>query len=216
MEKKIKWFDGTIDTVKAFPEEVAHQICRVLTVLQRGDPHLSVSKLGGKSGAPGLSVVIHNDGKITRHVFVGGDTKDIYVLHARERPASRKAAPTADAVELAKSRLAARGKARTFGPGSCNAFGDVGIDLPDEFKGEAVIANEIYKIIKRRKLNRIAAIKAMGCKADFVDCILSGGFTGYALRWPLVYLSRLGFDADIVFRRTPRMRIGTINVQTAS
>ena len=56
----------------------------------------------------------------------------------------------------------------------------------------------------------------MGCKAEFVDCILSGGLTGYALRWPLVYLSRLGFDADIVFRRTPRMRIGTINVQTAS
>ena len=24
MEKKIRWFNGTIDAVKAFPEEVAH------------------------------------------------------------------------------------------------------------------------------------------------------------------------------------------------
>lgn len=216
MEKQIRWFGGTIDAVKAFPEEVTHQICRVLTVLQLGDPHLSVTKLFGKSGASGLSVITHFDGKFTRHVFVGGNAKNVSVLHACERTTRRKAKPAADMIELAKSRLAARGKTRDFGSNSRNAFGDVGIDLPDEFKGEAAIANDIYKIIKRRKLNRTAAKKAMGCKAEFVDCIFSGSFTGYAIRWPLVYLSRLGFDVDIIFRKTPRRRTGGIIVHTAS
>ena len=215
MEKKIRWFGGTIDAVKAFPEEVMHQICRVLTVSQLGDRHPSVTKLIGRSGASGLSVITHHDGKFTRHVFVSSNAKNVSVLHACERSTRRKAPPVADAIELAKSRLAARGKTRNFGPDSRNSFGDVGIDLPDEFKGEAIIANDIYKIIKQRKLNRTAAMKAMDCKAEFVDCIFSGEFTGYAIRWPLVYLSRLGFDVDIIFRKTPRRRIGKINVHTA-
>ena len=214
-EKSVAWFKDAKARVDGFPDEIGHEVCRVITALQRGDRHLQLKSLKRAGKGQGLDVVTYFDGKANRSIFFASGKTGVRVVHACEIRGKRKSVPSKAEMAIAATRTDGRPRTGELVRSAGNAFADMGIDFPDEFKGEAIIADEIYRIIRRRKMTKRAAMKAMDCKPEFIDAILNGSFTGYALRWPAVYLSRLGFDLEIEFKPTPGQRVGSIHVHTA-
>lgn len=214
-EKSVTWLKDAKQRIENYPDDIGHEVCRVITALQRGDRHLQLKTLKGAGKGRSLDVLTYFDGKANRSIFFASDKKSVSVVHACEGRAKRKSTPPKGEASTAQERAGRKPKPADVIGSDGNAFADMGIEFPDEFKGEAVIANEIYRIIKRRKMTKRAARKAMDCKPEFIAAILNGSFTGYALRWPAVYLSRLGFDFEIQFKQTPGRRAGAIHVHTA-
>ena len=100
--------------------------------------------------------------------------------------------------------------------GSGNVFADLGFDNADEMQAEAVLAYQIFKILKRRRLSQRAAAALLGVAPADVNALMNGRHTGFSIRRLAHLLTRLGRDVEIVVRRTPRSRPrGQIHVRAA-
>jgi len=96
---------------------------------------------------------------------------------------------------------------------SGNVFADVGIENPEEELTKAKLAWEIEQIIKKKKLNQVAAAKVMGINQPKVSALLRRKLDGFSVERLIHFLNTLGQDIDIVVRQKPSSRKqGIINV----
>ena len=100
--------------------------------------------------------------------------------------------------------------------GSENVFEDLGFENADELQAEALLAHQIYTILKRRGLSQRASAKLLGIAPADVNKLMNGNYTGFSIRRLAVLLTRLGRDVEITVKRPKRSRAqGQIQVKAA-
>jgi len=90
--------------------------------------------------------------------------------------------------------------------GSGNVFQDLGFDNADELQAEAVLAQEIYMIVKGRKLSQRQAAKLLGLDQADINKLMNGRYTGFSLRRLVALLNKLDRDVELVVKKRPRSR----------
>lgn len=91
-------------------------------------------------------------------------------------------------------------------PGSGNVFADLGFAEPEEELAKAKLASRIRRIVKKRRLTRVAAAAPMGIDQPKVSALLNGRLANFSSDRLMRLLTALGQDVDIVLRDTPRNR----------
>ncbi len=100
--------------------------------------------------------------------------------------------------------------------GSDNVFKDLDLENADEMQAEALLAHQIYTILKRRNLSQRASAKLLGIAPADVNKLMNGNHTGFSIRRLAVLLTRLGRDVEITVKRCRRSRTqGQIHVTAA-
>jgi len=89
---------------------------------------------------------------------------------------------------------------------SGNVFADIGIENPEEELTKAKLVWEIEQIIKKKKMNQVAAAKVMGINQPKVSALIRRKLDGFSVERLIHFLNALGQDIDIVVRQKPRSR----------
>ena len=89
---------------------------------------------------------------------------------------------------------------------SGNVFADIGIKNPEEELTKAKLVWEIEQIIKKKKMNQVAAAKVMGINQPKVSALIRRKLDGFSVERLIHFLNALGQDIDIVVRQKPRSR----------
>lgn len=90
--------------------------------------------------------------------------------------------------------------------GSSNVFQDLGFENAEGLQAEAVLAHEIYTIVKGRKLSQRQAAKLLGLDQADVSKLMNGRYTGFSLRRLVALLNKLDRDVELVVKKRPRSR----------
>ena len=101
--------------------------------------------------------------------------------------------------------------------GSGNVFRDLGFENADEMQAEAILAQEIYTILKQRRLSQRAAAALLNLAPADVNALMKGKHTGFSIRRLALLLTKLDHDVEIVVRRKPprARRPARLNVRAA-
>ena len=89
---------------------------------------------------------------------------------------------------------------------SGNVFKDLGFENADGLQAEAVLAHEIYTIIKQRKLSQRQAAKLLSLDQADVNKLMNGRYTGFSLRRLVKLLNKLDRDVELIVKKRPRGR----------
>jgi predicted XRE-type DNA-binding protein len=97
---------------------------------------------------------------------------------------------------------------------SGNVFADMGLPEAEEELTKAQLASHIRQVIKRQRLNQVAAAAVMGIDQPKVSALLNGRLTNFSSARLMRLLTALGQDVDITVRAKPRNRAhGRIRVR---
>ena len=99
--------------------------------------------------------------------------------------------------------------------GRKNVFKDLGFENADELQAEAILAHEIYTILKQRKLTQRAAAQLLDLDQADVNKLSKGNYTGFSLRRLVRLLNKLDRDVELVIKRRPRSRDAVFTVKAA-
>ncbi len=95
-----------------------------------------------------------------------------------------------------------------------NVFADLGLPDADELQAEALLAIEVYRILKRRKLSRRQAAKLLELASADVNALMNMRFSGFSIGRLAGLLNKLNRDVEIVIKR--RSRPGRFTVRRAA
>jgi len=98
--------------------------------------------------------------------------------------------------------------------GTTNVFADLGYAEADEMQRKSLLAGEIARAIKARRLTQEGAAKLLGIDQSKVSRITRGQFRGVSEAKLLELVARLGHDIKIVIGPV-RRRAGKIELQFA-
>jgi predicted XRE-type DNA-binding protein len=90
--------------------------------------------------------------------------------------------------------------------GSGNVFADIGVPNPDKELTKAQLAAEIRRVVKRRRLTRVAAASLMGIDQPKVSALLNGRLGNFSSERLMRLLTALGQDVEITVKARPRNR----------
>jgi len=99
--------------------------------------------------------------------------------------------------------------------GRKNVFKDLGFESADELQAEAVLAHEIYSIVRQRKLTQRAAAQVLDLDQADVNKLMQGSYTGFSLRRLVRLLNRLDRDVELVVKQRPKSREAVFTVRAA-
>lgn len=85
--------------------------------------------------------------------------------------------------------------------GSSNVFDDLGFDDAEDLQAEAVLADQIYVILKELGISQRAAAELLGIDQSDVSRLMKGRYTGFSLRRLMTLLNRLDRDVELVVKR---------------
>jgi len=91
-------------------------------------------------------------------------------------------------------------------PSSGNVFADLGLPQPDEELTKAQLAGHIRQVIRRRRLNQLAAAKVMGIDQPKVSALLNGRLANFSSERLMRLLTALGHDVEIKIKANRRSR----------
>jgi len=90
--------------------------------------------------------------------------------------------------------------------GSGNIFADLGLAEPEEELTKAQLASHIRQVIRRRRLNQVAAAALMGIEQPKVSALRKGRLANFSSDRLMRLLNALGQDIEVVVKATPRRR----------
>ena len=110
----------------------------------------------------------------------------------------------ADAGDFASDEEVAKVFARwteiPVAPSSGNVFADLGFAEPEEELANAQLASHIRRVIRRRRLTKVAAVTLMGIDQPKVSALLNGRLANFSIDRLLRLLTALGQDVEIVVK----------------
>ena len=89
---------------------------------------------------------------------------------------------------------------------SGNVFTDIGLPQAEEELTKAELASHIRRVIKGRRLTRLAAASVMGIDHPKVSGLLNGRLANFSSERLMRLLTALGQDVDIMVTSEPRNR----------
>ena len=105
MAKKLDFIGSSRKDIRAFPEEVKHDIGYALFEAQEGKKPVSAKPLKGFGGARVLEIIEDFSGDTYRAVYTVSFKKVIYVLHCFQKKSKRGIKTPQRDLELIKRRL---------------------------------------------------------------------------------------------------------------
>lgn len=99
--------------------------------------------------------------------------------------------------------------------GSGNVYADLGYTDAAEMQRKSLLAHEIAKSIKARKLTQEAAAQLLGIDQAKISKITRGQFRGVSEAKLLELIAKLGHDVKIRIGKTKRQGQGRIDLQIA-
>ena len=100
---------------------------------------------------------------------------------------------------------------------SGNLYADLEYKNPEEMEAKALLAREIYRIIKHRKLSQSQASKLLGVPQPALCKLLQGRLSGFSTDRLIRLLKLLGQDIDITIKPTRKKHsLGILSVHTPS
>jgi len=102
----LEFVGSSLDDLRAFPEDVKHDIGVALMEAQFGGTPMSAKPLKGFGGAGVLEIVDRHDGDTYRAVYTVRLETALYVLHAFQKKAKRGIATPPRHIKRIKERLA--------------------------------------------------------------------------------------------------------------
>src|SRR6476469_2322306 len=104
-QRSVVWVGSSKRDLRAFPDEVQHEIGFALWRAQEGKKHPNAKPLKGFGGAGVLEIVTDEEGDTYRTIYTVRLRHAVYVLHAFQKK-SKQGAKTPDAVmDLVRQRL---------------------------------------------------------------------------------------------------------------
>ena len=94
---------------------------------------------------------------------------------------------------------------------SGNIFADLGFADPAQEQIKAHLMLQIYRIIKRRKLNQTEAAEILGVRQPHVSGLMRGQSGAFSVERLMEFLTALGQDVEITVRPT-RKEHGEVSV----
>ena len=107
VKKTVDWIGSSKKDIRAFPEEVKHNIGYALLEAQYGGKSGSAKPLHGFGGAGVLEIVEDFDGDTYRAVYTVKFEKVIYVLHCFQKKSKHGIKTPQKDIDLIKQRLKA-------------------------------------------------------------------------------------------------------------
>lgn len=104
--RDLEFVGSSLDDLRAFPEDVKHDIGVALMEVQFGGTPTSVKPLKGFSGASVLEIVERYDGDTYRAVYTVRFKTAVYVLHAYQKKSKRGIATPPQHIKRVRERLA--------------------------------------------------------------------------------------------------------------
>jgi len=99
---------------------------------------------------------------------------------------------------------------------SDNLYADLGLKNTEELQSKSVLAREIYRIIKAKKLSQPKAAKLLGIKQPALSNLLQGKLMGFSTDRLMRILNQLGQDIDIKIKPSRRKDpIGRMSIHTS-
>lgn len=89
---------------------------------------------------------------------------------------------------------------------SGNVFADLNVKNPEEALAKAKLVQQIAAIIRESKLSQTAAAAMCGVDQPKMSKLLKGELYGFSTDQLLRFLTALGQDVEIVFKRPARRR----------
>lgn len=89
---------------------------------------------------------------------------------------------------------------------SGNLYADLNYKNAEEMQAKAVLAQEIYLIIKRRKLTQSKAAKLLGLTQPKVSNLINGRLSGFSTERLMRFLNILDYDVNIQLKPKPKNR----------
>jgi predicted XRE-type DNA-binding protein len=99
--------------------------------------------------------------------------------------------------------------------GSDNVYADLGYTDAAEMQRKSMLAHEIAKSIKARKMTQEAAAQLLGIDQAKISKITRGQFRGVSEAKMLELIAKLGHDVKISIGKTKRNGQGKIDLQFA-
>src|SRR6202521_133835 len=100
--------------------------------------------------------------------------------------------------------------------GSGNIFADLGLPNAEEYQLKAALVVQLQRLIKARKLSRIAAAKLIGIKQPDLSNILRGHYQGFSVERLMRMLTVFNQDVEITTRPHRKAgQAGRINFQSS-
>ena len=99
--------------------------------------------------------------------------------------------------------------------GSDNVYADLGYTDAAEMQRKSMLAHEIAKSIKARKMTQEAAAQLLGIDQAKISKITRGQFRGVSEAKMLELIAKLGHDVKISIGKTNRNGQGKIDLQFA-
>ena len=96
--------------------------------------------------------------------------------------------------------------------GSDNIFVDLGHPEPEVHLLKAELVTRIDRIIRRRKLKQVEAVKLLGLSQPDLSRLLRGDFRDYSVERLLHLLTALGRDVEIIIRESRSQRQGRLSI----
>lgn len=90
--------------------------------------------------------------------------------------------------------------------GTTNVFADLKYVNPEEMLAKAQLVSRISDLIKQRRLTQSDAAALLGIDQPNVSRLLRGQLGGFSYERLLKFLSALGWDVEIVVKRSGRAR----------
>ena len=100
-------------------------------------------------------------------------------------------------------------------PSSGNLYADLGYKNAEEMEAKAVLAREIYRLIKRKNLSPQKAASFLRIPLSSLSRLMAGNFRKFSTDRLLHFLKQLGRDIDInVVPSRSKRSVGRISVRT--
>lgn len=84
--------------------------------------------------------------------------------------------------------------------GSSNVFEDLGFENAEDLQAEAILAYEIYTLLKERGISQRAAAEVLAIDQSDVSRLMKGRYTGFSIRRLVALLNRLDQDVELVVK----------------
>ncbi len=78
---------------------------------------------------------------------------------------------------------------------SGNLYADLGYKNAEEMEAKAILAREIYRIIKQKKLSQLKAAKFLGIPQPSLSKLMRGNLAGFSTDRLIHLLKKLGQDS---------------------